>query len=132
MLGGQRCQRLRFGQKAAVIADEIDDGQMGLVAGLAHAQATTELLQEHNRRRRGTQHQDDVDVGNIQSLVEDVDAADHLHVTGAKGVEGCGARSRAWLAVDAARLDSALDKELRHEVGVRRRTAERERPPLRG
>ncbi len=44
----------------------------------ARGNDTTELLEEDNRRLRGPQHEDGVDVRHIDPLVEHIDGADRL------------------------------------------------------
>ena len=43
---------------------------------LAEPQASTELLREHGRRLRGAQKEDGVDVGDVDTFAEHVDAED--------------------------------------------------------
>ena len=57
-----------------MIADEIDDLEAGFALG--GAQAAAELLQEDDLGIRGSQHDDAVDRGNIEALIEEVDHAE--------------------------------------------------------
>ena len=62
----------------AVIADEVQDGQHGLV--LRPPQPSPELLQEDRGALGGSEEQHRVDIGNVDALVEDVDREDCLDV----------------------------------------------------
>ncbi len=76
-----------------MIADEVDDGER--IFALLSPQATTQLLQEDDRRLRRTKHQDRVDIRNVKSLVEDVDCEDDLKVAATKSLDRLVAGGRA-------------------------------------
>ena len=84
----------------AVGADEVEHGAERLARRLA--QASPELLEEQGRALGRAQHQDGVDVRNVDALVEQVDGEHHPDPTGgqvpqrglALGVEGCRPRRR--------------------------------------
>jgi hypothetical protein len=65
-----------------VIANEVDHRQ-GVLA-VAAAQAAAELLKEHNRGLGRAQHQHRVELRHVEALVEHVDRADDLQLTGAQ------------------------------------------------
>lgn len=119
-------QRRGLVEEDAVVADVIDDFQ-GLV-DLRLAQAATELLQPQDLRCGRAQHEDGVDVGQVDALVEHVDGEDDVELTDAKSLEGGGARGAAVTGMYGDGIDAGLAEVLAHEVGMHLGTVEGERP----
>src|SRR5450432_4063144 len=109
-----------------MVADEVDDREMWL--GPSRAEATPELLKEHDRRLSGAKHQNGVDVGKVKALIEDVDSADDLEAAALQVAEALRSRvRRRWIAVHGRSFDSMPAKEVPHEVCMRSGAAEAER-----
>ena len=68
-----------------MVADEVDDGER--ILAVLDPEAAAQLLQEDDRRLRGPQHQHGVDVGDVETLVEQVDGEDDFQLTAAQFVE---------------------------------------------
>ena len=66
-----RAQAVLEAELAAVLADQVDDGQVALARRAA--QPAAELLREHRRRRGRAQEQQAVDVGHVDALAEHLD-----------------------------------------------------------
>ena len=69
-LAGQRAQLLVEAKLLALVSDEVEDGQHGLVGRAA--KSATELLQEDRGALGGAEEQHRVDVGQVEALVEQV------------------------------------------------------------
>ena len=54
----------------------------------AHAQAPSELLEEHDRRVGRPQHEDGVERRQVDAFVEDVDREDDVELAGVESLEG--------------------------------------------
>ena len=74
--GREAEERLGLQQEGAVVADVVDDGELLVVVRLAEASA--ELLEPEDPRLRGAQHEDGVELGEVEALVEDVHRADDV------------------------------------------------------
>ena len=70
----------------AVVADEVEHGQDRLVAGAP--QAAAELLEEDGRALGGPEEEDGVDVGEVETLVEEVGGEEDVHPARSKIVRG--------------------------------------------
>jgi hypothetical protein len=68
-----------------LLTDEVEHGQH--VLALAAAQASAQLLQEHGGALGRAQHEHDIDGGNVDALVEQVDREQDLHLAGLQGPE---------------------------------------------
>ena len=64
----------------AMMTDEVECGQHRLVTGAA--QTATQLLQEHRRALRGPEEQDGVDVGQVETFVEQVGSKEDVDAPG--------------------------------------------------
>ena len=69
-----------------------------VVVGLAEAAA--ELLEPEDARLRGAQHEDGVELGEVEALVEDVHGADDVELARRELLERLGPRGRGVARVD--------------------------------
>lgn len=99
-----------------MVADEVDNRQVCLV--VSGTEAAAELLHKDNWRLGWTQHQDGIDVGDVDALVEDVDSAEYLDLSVPELTKRLRARGRRIAAVHSDGLHTVLPKELGCEVGV--------------
>lgn len=126
----EREQRAQTLEKHPMVADEIDDGDGRL--SFARPKAATELLQEHDARLRRPQHDDPVDRGNVDALVEHVDRTHGVETAGIERGQGGVAIVRALArkhggdshapcpqpAADEDRVSNAAAEEQRTATGV--------------
>ena len=121
------CAQLRVeAELLAVVADEVEDGQHGLVAGAA--QSAAELLQEDRRALGRSEEQHGVDVGEVEALVEQVGGEEHVDPARLAGPRG---RARGRPAgVSPLTASAGMPASLNvcgHELGVGDADAEAER-----
>ncbi len=109
-----------------MVADEVDDHQP-LFAGL-HAQAASELLEEHDRRVGRPQHEDGVESGQVDAFVEEVDREDDVEIAGIEPLESTTTIGAARTAMNGDGAHVMLVEERRHELRMRDRATERKRP----
>ena len=72
-----------------MVADVVDDGELLVAGGLAEAAA--ELLEPEDARLGGAEHEDGVELREVEAFVEDVHGADDVEVAGGELFEGLGA-----------------------------------------
>jgi len=95
-----------------------------LLVVLRLPQATAELLEPEDPRLRGPQHEDGVELGEVEALVEDVDRADDLEVAARQLLQRLRSGGRACAGLDGHRAQTLLLEEVGHEVRVALRDAE--------
>ena len=112
----------------ALVADEVEHGQHVLAFGAA--QAAAELLEEDRGALGGAQHEHDVDGGDVDALVEQVDGEQHLHLAVSQIGERLASVGVGRLRRDGPCRDPGPLEPVGHEVGVVDADAEAERPHL--
>ena len=118
------------GRHAADVADEVQDLDMALA--FPKPQAAAELLDEDSSAVGDAGEADDVDVGDIDAFVEDVDGSDDRRLASPEAHQAQLPLAAFELSVDAL---GALPlgypaEQLRHPLGVLDRPAEHHRPWL--
>ena len=98
-------QRAHLGQEGAMIADIINDGEMGLVGG--SAQASAQLLQPDHGAFGRAQHEHRVDRGHINAFVEHIDREDDIEVAVFEGLQRAGPGGGGVARVDRYRAQAA-------------------------
>ena len=108
------------------MADEVEHRQH-VLAGAA-PETPTQLLQEHGRALRGTQHEQNIDRGHVDALVEQVDREQDLDLARRQGVEGVVPFGRAAVGRDGAGGDAGPVEAVGEELAVGDAHAEAEGP----
>lgn len=109
-----------------MVADEVDDFQDLAVGGLA--QAAAELLEPDDPRLRGPEHQDGVQLREVQAFVEDVHGADDVELARGQHLQGLRAGRRRFAGVDGDGAAAVIAQVRGHEVGMALRDAEGQDP----
>ena len=120
--GREAEEGLGLQQEGAVVADVVDDGELLAVVGLAEAAA--ELLEPQDPRLRGAEHEDGVELGEVEAFVEDVHRADDVELALRELLQRLRPRGRGVAGVDGHGAQALLPEEVGHEVGVALRDAE--------
>jgi hypothetical protein len=107
-------------------ADEVEHGQAWLLVG--QAQPPAQLLKEDGGALGGTQEQDRVDGGDVDTLVEQVDGEEYPYLAVAKSPEGGPSRSLIGPGGDRPGGDAGLIEPVGHVLGVVDADAESECP----
>lgn len=110
----------------AMGADEVEHRAVALVGGLA--QSSTELLEEQRRTLGRTEHQDGVEDGNVDALIEQVDREHDLNPAGGEVLERTLAFGPRAVTPDGHGADAVAVEVLGHELGVLDAHAEPETP----
>ena len=110
----------------ALVADEVQHRQDGLRR--RSPEAPTELLEEDRRALSGPEHQDRVDVGDVEALIQHVDGEHRIDAARAEVGERRGPLVRRRLTADRASRDSSFDEPPSHVLGMSHAHAESERP----
>ena len=111
----------RRSETLAVLADQIQHGEHGLAVG--SPQAASQLLEEDSRTLSRPQKQDRVDLGQVETLIEEIGGEQAVHVACAESSQGVRA-----LSVSASRRTLPERDPCRedpcHVLGVSDRDAE--------
>jgi hypothetical protein len=114
--GLQAEERLGLQEEGPVVADVIDDGELLVVLRLAEAPA--ELLEPQDPGLRGPQHEDGVELGEVEAFVEDVHRADDVELALRQLVQRLRAGGGGVAGVDGHRPHALLLEKVGHEVRV--------------
>ena len=110
----------------ALVADEVQHRQDSLRRRAS--EPTSELLEEDRCALGGAEHEDGVDVGDVEALVQHVDGEHRIDAARAEVVECRGTLASWRLTADRASRDSSFDELPSHVVGMGDAHAESERP----
>ncbi|GAX56006.1 hypothetical protein SO3561_07573 [Streptomyces olivochromogenes] len=110
----------------AVLSDEVEHCEHCFV--LAPAKTSAELLEEQGCTGGGAQEEQGVYVGDVESLIEEVHGEDHLQGAGLEVSEGLSTLFGRSLAGEGHGVQTGGTEVLGHEVGMRDRDAEAQRP----
>lgn len=111
--GAEAAVEAEFG---AVVADEVQDGAGGL-GGVA-AEASAQLLEEQGRAVGRAEHQEGVDGGDVDALVEQVDGEHDVHASVGQVAQGLAAIVVGGVGPDGGGGDAGVAEDAGHEPGV--------------
>jgi hypothetical protein len=82
------------------------------------AEAPPELLETEDPRLSGAKHHDCVDLGQVHSLIENIDGEDHVQFPLVQLLERGGSRGGNWPAVDGDGTKPIFLEEIGHEISM--------------